>query len=152
MAKLGKWVTAAGGVLVAVFSLVALIVVAATETSKFGPGFSLGVMVSGGLKALAIIEGLLLVALGAGLAVGAVLMYDRLNKCLAWTAGSVVVLLVVTVLPFKLFAMIGALAALAGAKWDCCCGEVCGGETEAATAQTPDAPAAPAQQPPESRL
>jgi hypothetical protein len=121
MANLGKFVTAAGCAVVLVFSIIGLIVVAATSTTEYGPGLALGVMVTGGLKAVAIIEGVLLVVVsGAAAASGFV---PALAKCPVGSKSpwALVLLVVVTVLPFKLFMMVGALAAAAGGCWASCC-------------------------------
>ena len=120
MAILGKFITAVGSAVVFVFALVGFIVIAATST-QYGEGFSLGVMVTGGVKAVAIIEGILLMVLSAAAAASG--FVPAAAKCpvgskVPW---ALVLLVVVTVLPFKLFMMVGALVAVAGLCWSSCC-------------------------------
>ena len=123
MAKLlGKIITASGGVLVAAFSLVGLIVVAASDST----------FVTAGFKAHAIIQGIILVILGgAGLVGGALMCYDKAAKALAGLAVAIAILassLAGAQLAqggMNFYIILGAMISIVGGCWDCCCKDEC---------------------------
>ena len=85
MAKLlGKLITAGGGGLVAVFSLVGWIVILASDDFKSSA--------ANGLKAHAIIQGILLMLLGGALIAGALVCYAKAAKALAGLAVAIAIL------------------------------------------------------------
>jgi hypothetical protein len=114
MANLGKIVTAVGAFIVFVFALVGLITIAAADA----PEAKLGIFVTNGLKAVAIVEGILLMLVAAG--VGATAFLPVGPKLATWSPVALAVLILVTVLPFKMFAMLGVAVALAGVYWAEC--------------------------------
>lgn len=142
MAILGKLITAAGGVLIALFSLAAWIVVLASD--DYASRHFLG------MKANAVLQGLLMMVLGGAIAAGALLMFDKCAKCLAITGGLVVFLstpwacgsLIYGGLNF--YIILGGLVAIAGACSGCCC--------KLGACESKDQPPMATPVPPESKL
>ncbi len=154
MTNLGKWVAVAGGVLVVLFGLIGWIVVVASDFA------------TGGTKAHAVIQGLILMVLGGAIAVGAGMMYDKAATAICWVAAATVVLaLAATSGGMSFYVVLGGLAAIIGANWEKCGGkavteQLTGGQEEERVVFTaPPPPVPPAasepvggQAPPESRL
>ena len=95
MANLGKFITAAGGAIVAVFSLVAWITVLASDEFR-GSTFT-------GLKANAVIQGLIMMGLGALMIVGGLVLYDKVGRSMCCIAGTAI-FLATTLVPSQLAA------------------------------------------------
>ncbi|MCG3181887.1 MAG: hypothetical protein BIFFINMI_04325 [Phycisphaerae bacterium] len=152
MKDLGKWVTAGGGVIVAVFSLIGLILVASFET--YGQG--------GGAKANGIFQGIIIMILGGAVAVGAVLMYDKLAKVLglvaiAATAAAMTPSRLADFGGMNVYIVLDGVIAVLGAFWSQCGGDavadLAGGASSApASGQAAPSAPKPGENPPESRL
>jgi hypothetical protein len=129
MAGLGKWVTAAGGAMIALFSLIGLII-------------AISALEDGGVITVAIFQGLVFIIIGAKIALASLIMYDRAAKVICWMGVAMVFLASrlapgmvpmvrgmgvgeispIAVGDMNFFITLGALIAIVGANWSTCLG------------------------------
>lgn len=118
MTNLGKFITAAGGAMIAVFSLVAMIVVLAADFTPTS------------IKVNAVFQGIILIALGGAVVAGSLMMFDRACKCLvglgllatflaSTLSGSV---LVPASGGIMFYVLLGGLVTATGSCHSCLCG------------------------------